>query len=206
MLAVEHLARVGFEFLARDIFRAADPDATREDLERHDAVRERLLHPVSPRIGSAGINWVVEVTWPDRVPGLVTWAGNQTLAKIVRKMQTALESSRARNLYELTAPLKGASGLDQQSAPTALEAGFSPATQGMAVVSRPGLELLAVVGLETVPLLSFGPRECGYLWRGRVHRFPVERRDGYYHRWGEVTDDGLPWERDDVPPSLRAYT
>ena len=59
-----------------------------------------------------------------------------------------------------------------------IDIGFSPSRLGMDIQCRPAVELLAIVGLETVPLVSFGPRDCGFLHGGCVWRFTVEQREG----------------------------
>jgi hypothetical protein len=68
----------------------------------------------------------------------------------------------------------------------------------MDVQCRPAVELLAVVGLEAVPLVSFGPRLCGFVHDGQLWRFEVEGRSGgYAYRWGEVSAVSRlpePWE------------
>lgn len=194
MNACEYLARVGFDALLDAAAQPADEDdddaieAAR--LADHARVRARLLSATpAPLVGREGAAWVVPVTWPDRLPGLKTWAGQQTLPKLLTKLQEAVRAAPPGDLFGLRHPLKGATGFDALSCQDAPDVGFSPAVLDMPVVQRPALELLAVVGLETVPLLSFGPRDCGFLHAGRAWRFPVEPRDGgYYHRWGALRE------------------
>jgi hypothetical protein len=62
----------------------------------------------------------------------------------------------------------------------------------MDIQCRPGVELLAIFGLETVPLVSFGPRSCGFVHGGRLWRFSVEARDGgYAFRWGGLREEAM---------------
>lgn len=92
-----------------------------------------------------------------------------------------------------TAKGEGPSGIDAVSAVNAIDAGFSPSNLDMDIACRPGVEVLAVLGLESVPLVSFGPRECGFLHDGRVWRFDVEERDGgYAFWWGQLTEYTQP--------------
>ncbi len=59
----------------------------------------------------------------------------------------------------------------------------------MKIECRPGVELLTIVGLESVPLVSFGARDCGFVHGGRVWKFAVENREGgYFKRWGELRE------------------
>lgn len=84
---------------------------------------------------------------------------------------------------------QGHSGIDALCCQGALDLGFSPDALDLRVAYRPALELLAIIGIETVPLVSYGPRECGFLHDGRAWRFAVEERDGgYRYRWGEVRE------------------
>lgn len=116
------------------------------------------------------------------------WAGQVTLAKIVTKWQAAV--AKAADLMTHTVSVVGATGLDLRVAVDAIDAGFS--LDGVKLAQRPGLELLAVIGLETLPLLSWPRRhthvrECGFVLAGVPYRMPVEHRSGYYYRWGMVT-------------------
>lgn len=201
MNTCEYLARLGFATLRGE---PTTPERVDEDdtegmaaaaevarLADHKRVRKLLIDAeAEPRTGGLqGVRWVRLITWPDRVPGLVTWAGQATLAKTVKKLVAAVRAANDQSdLYEIRVPLDGASGFDADTAQDTIDVGFSTSALGMEVVQRPGLELLAVVGLETVPLVSFGPRECGFVHDGRLWRFPVESRNGgYYHRWGPLS-------------------
>lgn len=196
MDTLDYLARIGFDSIldgagARHAARDEDDPASIEAarLADHAAVRAILLRAEaksSPH--HDGCAWLRLITWPDRVPGLKTWAGQQTLAKIIRGAQNAIEQSPEGDLFALRAPVKGASGLDALTAQDSLDIGFSPNVLDMAVISRPAVELLAIYGLETLPLVSYGPRECGFYHDGQLWRFRVASRNGknYYHRWGQL--------------------
>lgn len=196
--ACEYLAQVGYTWLLGSPHQPADEDdadAIAEARQRdHDLVIERLLETkAEARVyESRGVNWICEVTWPDRVPGLITWSGQQTLPKLIAARQAAASESlgfedQARNPLTLTAALSGASGLDPQACVDAIDAGFSISKLGVLIVQRPALELLAVLGLEQVPLVSFAARSCAFVHNGTLWRFDVHAREGgYYHRWGEL--------------------
>lgn len=222
MNACEYLARVGYDLILAEIGRtdpewadeddqaavdAAAEDARLADMER---VRQRLIdtedRPMPRAADLNGARWMGRViTWPDRVPGLKTWAGLLTLPKIIEQRRTALRRSPERTdlLTWRTFPAvmepgkkdrdaeaaegTGQSGLDALTCQDAIDVGFSPNVLGIAVAYRPGLELLAVVGLESLPLVSYGPRECGFVHGGAAWRFKVEPRDGgYLYRWGQL--------------------
>lgn len=194
MNACEYLAPIGFDCLLGTATPPRDEDdpesvaaARRDD---HQRVRDLLLStPATSLPGRDGAVWVRRLTWPDRVPGLKTWAGNQTLPKLISKLQVAVRKSPSEDLFELRVPMKGATGIDALSCQNAIDIGFSPSTLDMEVLQRPALELLAIVGLERLPLLSFANRVCGFVEKGRIWQFPVEERDGgYYHRWGTLKE------------------
>lgn len=177
-LAVEYLARVGLASLG------GDPA---------EAIRALLTDGPEAVPGREGVRYLQPITWPDRVPGLVTWSGQQTLARLIRDTQRALREAlptapQPLDPLTLRAPKTGASGLDPLACPDPIDAGFSPARLGIAVMQRPALELLAIVGLETVPLLSFGRRQCGFVHAGQAWRFSVTPRGEHgYYQWGSVT-------------------
>lgn len=194
MNACEYLSRVGFDALLG----TATPSADEDDAEAVEAARladhrrvcNRLLSvPAKPLVGREGVSWLGQITWVDRVPGLKTWAGQVTLPKLISKLQDAIRKPSPDDLFEFRCPLKGATGIDALSCQNAIDIGFSPNALDMPVVQRPAMELLAIYGLETLPLLSFASRVCGFVHDGKLWRFPVEERDGgYYHRWGTVTE------------------
>lgn len=194
MNACEYLARVGFDAMLGTATPPDDEDDPESveaaRLADHERVRAELLSvKPAPLTGREGAAWVRQITWPDRVPGLKTWAGNQTLPKLLAKLQAAVRTDSPVGLFEFRHPMKGATGFDALSCQDALDIGFSPNVLDMEVVQRPGLELLAVVGLETLPLVSYAPRECGFVHDGKLWRFPVELREGgYYHRWGQLKE------------------
>lgn len=165
-------------------------------LTDHQRVRELLLgQGVSPRSGDLlGAKWEQcgLITWPDRLPGLKTWAGQATLPKIITAHQRRLRADDAPDLFAVrgayrTGKGEGPSGLDALTCQDPLDIGFSPSALGMDIECRPAVELLAIVGLESLPLVSFGSRECGFIHDGQVWRFVVEGRSGgYAFRWGPL--------------------
>lgn len=83
------------------------------------------------------------------------WSGQQTSLRIWRALREALiqQTTAARepvgpDLFAWRAPLSGRFGFDPGAAWTALDAGFSPNEQKIAVASSPAVELLAAVGLQ----------------------------------------------------------
>jgi hypothetical protein len=207
----EYLARVGFAAILAEI---GGPTATCFDDEEpgdgvvresdapavaHRRVRERILaaDKPEPRSGTAvGAKWLGRVvTWPDRVPGLKAWAAKATLAGIIagHVKRLAADEGRTADLFAVRGVIRtkageGPSGLDSTTCQNAIDVGFSPSNLGVDIVCRPALELLAVVGLESVPLVSFAARVCGFVHAGKVWRFAVEDRDGgYFKRWGDCS-------------------
>lgn len=156
--------------------------ARRRDHQRvADWLREAEVRPIPNRNG-ADIGGV-RVMWPDRVPALKVWAGKQTLAKIVAQRQKALPKEVG-DVLTAEAGIGGSSGLYKPCATTALEDGFSVDAAGMKRVTRIGMELLAIIGLETIPVtvhpdgfLSYEAGESRWLFR-------IEDRNDYYGRWG----------------------
>jgi hypothetical protein len=206
----EQLARIGYAALLADRGGPTVPEWADEDdaeavaaaaevarLADHAKLRDVLVHAKpEPRAGELlGAKWVRLITWPDRVPGLKTWAAQSTLPKIIKAHQSRLREADANDLFEAkghyrTSKGEGPSGLDALTCQGAIDIGFSPSRLGMDIQCRPAVELLAIVGLETVPLVSFGPRDCGFLHGGCVWRFTVEQREGgYFYRWGTLKQE-----------------
>jgi len=189
----EYLASVGFDALVGERSLPRDEDdpesVERARLRDHARVRKTLLEATATALtNSDGASWLRRrITWPDRVPGLRTWAGQMTLAKIIAKQRTLLSSAQGADLFEARAAARGSTGIDPLGCVDAIDAGFSLDAQGMAIEQRPGLELLAILGLELVPLVSFGSRECGFVHGGQLWRFDVLPRSGeYYRRWDNL--------------------
>lgn len=194
LITIEYLARVGFGVLspktpivchdedAAGAYAAAERESAAVD---NATVRTLLLESgPEPVANYNGVRWLGRtITWPDRVPDLKTWAGQQTLPKIIAKLQAMLKGA-AGDLYAARAFGKGASGMDALSCQGDIDIGFSPNALQMDVQQRPGLELLAIVGLESVPLVSFGRLICGFIHDEKLWRFKVESRGQYYGRWG----------------------
>lgn len=218
MNACEYLARVGYDYLI-DMASGPtlpwdedDPDACAEAVARDDErIRDRMRAATLAQYkNTAGVSWIIPITWPDRVPGLVTWAGRMTLCSIIERRVASLPVAGPIDLMEYEATLvsaaelaakpksqvkdaiPGMSGLDSRSCVGSLDAGYSLRDLGIPIIIRPALELLAIIGLETLPLISYGPRECGFLHRGRAWRFTCHPRSGgYYHYWGDVHEEAI---------------
>jgi CRISPR-associated protein Csx14 len=83
---------------------------------------------------------------------LKLWAGNQTSIQILRTLQHAVSRINGTrldgSLLSMTVPLTGRLGVDPRSAWNALDVGFSPNAQQLEVLTCPGTEFLAAVGLE----------------------------------------------------------
>lgn len=220
MYAVEYLARVGLDHVitlfpeGEHLIRCDDEDAPggyaaaeyAAELANNSHALGMMLaaDPPVPRPGPTnGAKWLgMVITWPDRVPGLKTWAGQSTLPKIIAGHLKRVRGAgpgilaQARGLIR-TSKGEGPSGFDPMTCPDPLDAGFSLSDLGADITCRPGLELLAIIGLETVPLVSYAARECGFIHGGRAYRFAVEPRSGgYAYRWGELRVGG-PGRADD---------
>lgn len=80
------------------------------------------------------------------------WSGQQTSLGIWRTLAQALKqlplSSVGRQLFSVRLPLSGRFGFDPGAAWNALDVGFSPNEQAMAVASSPAIEMLAAVGVQ----------------------------------------------------------
>lgn len=195
MNTCEYLARIGFSFLCGTPTEPLDPDDQNCIEEAftfdHRRVKSFLGDLIaSPMTGRSGVRLasVMDITWPDLVPDLKTWAGQQTLDKMINKLASAVRDSKENNPFSLRMPIRGATGFDSLSCGDAIDIGFSPAALDMEVMQRPALELLAIIGLEQVPIICFGKRVCGFIHDEKVWQFPVEARDGgYYHRWGGLS-------------------
>lgn len=195
---VDYLATVGYWHVlhgrATPVADEDDPESVADAMRTdHRIVFDRLKeHDAEPRgADKDGAKWGPwRCYWPDFVPGLKTWAGRLTLAMIIAKYQSSLTlASLAEadgNLMRVAVPLVGVSGLDRHAAGNAVDIGFSPNDLGMPVYQRVAVELLAIIGLSTVPLVSWDTRECGWMHDGKVWRMTVEHRAGYYYRWGHA--------------------
>lgn len=190
MLACDYLARVGFLALRGPAVDFELDDAIETE---HQRVRAALLDgPIAASMYSDNVVRIgrTMVTWPDRVPGLITWAGQQSLAKIAAKLRKDIARSDEPDLFALRVASLGMSGIDASVCPDAIDVGFSLPAAKMQIAYRPAVELLAIIGLESVPLVSFRRRECGFVHDRTVWRFSVEAREqGYYRRWGELHRD-----------------
>ena len=84
-------------------------------------------------------------------------------------------------LLDWKLPYPTMSGLDPRTAGTALDIGFSPSVLGMSVMTYAAAELLAVLGMESSPLLRYGYQEYGYQdMHGDWWAFRVVDRSGYH--------------------------
>ena len=193
----DFLAAIGYWHVLGDDFThvANEDDEGEWEAARatdHRLVRSRLTaDQPKPRANKDGAVWGPwSIKWPDRVPGLKTWAGNMTLPKLIAKLQAALTpaalAAAGDDLAKVAVPLKGVSGLDRAAAGSSLDIGFSPSELDIPVVQRPAVELLAIIGLNTLPLVSWDTRECGWIYDGRIWRMTVEHRAEYYYRWGQA--------------------
>jgi hypothetical protein len=156
--------------------------ARRLDQQRvGDWLREADIKPIANRNGCdiGGIR----CTWVDRVPGLKTWAGNQTLTKIAKQRRDAMPK-KIDDILLVEAAITGSSGLDRRCATTALEDGFSVDALGMRRVTRVGMELLAIIGLERVSITVHPDGSIEYPAADERFVFRVEDRNNYYGRWG----------------------
>lgn len=197
-----HLARLGFAALcgkptAPDHVENEEPDEEAVEDARlidHRKVLFALRQKAEKYQFGSGVKWCgLTIDWPDRMPGLVTWSGQQSLAKIIVWHQETLPADEdCDDLYTFQCPFSGATGLDSNCARDPIDVGYSPNHLLEPIPQFPAAELLAIIGLATVPLVSFSRRECGFIDGDTIYRFHVESRSGgYYHRWGQIH----PWRR-----------
>lgn len=127
----------------------------------------------------------LRIMWPDRVPSLKAWSGQQTLAKITKARQKLLRGE-IMDVIAFEAALGGTSGIDASVATTALEDGFSADALGIERVTRVGMELLAILGANLIPITVYPDADgkIGYDHEGWHWVFPIEKRNDYYWRWG----------------------
>lgn len=259
MNTAEYLARVGYEWLiehagiereplddgwADEDYAAADEDRRAKEGYR---VADALIHSgtITQRgNGLHGVRWGERlIDWPDRVPGLKMWAGQQTMEKCLIALIGDLTEApqdgtvrdwfawqcggevRAERMKKLTAKKAakkkpkeeadaertaqasvGATGLDSLTVVRALDAGFSLNNLGIPVPSRPFTELLAVLGLQSLPIVSYAPRVCGFVHGGRVWQFEVQDRDGWGKVWGPLKPYTDPTDWADAELMRRAMT
>jgi len=113
------------------------------------SVREKALRPVRLEKFSLTLDW-----WTDaagKKAALKMWAGQQTSSGIVEELRKAIcgwDDASASQLFNVGKPLTGRFGVDPRAAWNALDTGFSPNEQAMAVTTYPAVELLAAVGLQ----------------------------------------------------------
>jgi len=195
----EYFAQIGYRWLLDKIGRS-EPDhdwsedgggyddrekflaARRLDHQRvADWLREAEVKPIPNRHGCEIGG--VRIMWADRVPTLKVWAGQQTLAKLVKQRQKALPK-KVEDVLACEAPISGSSGLYKPCATTALEDGFSADAVGMDRVTLVGMELLAVIGLEALAVTVYPDGTVGYDTDESRWKFRIEDRNDYYGRWG----------------------
>jgi len=94
------------------------------------------------------------------------WSGQQTPLRIWKPLKDALQEilqSKSDNelyrLFTLTSPLTGRFGFDSVAVWSALDLGFSPNDQEIAVHSSPASELLAAIGIQRFRPQVFDDRQ-----------------------------------------------
>ena len=189
MSPLEILAPIGYRELLPDIATFdRDPDNRDECLAwEHSAIWAALRAPVEVH-GDDVTYGGRRITWHHRVPDLVTWAGQQTLGGLIAKRQKALPDDPPRDVMGCTALLMGMTGLDPAVATDAVSMGWSPDAEGSPLPQYPARELLAIIGLEKLPLISFSARQCGFVASGRTWRFAVRHRVSYYYMWTDAEE------------------
>lgn len=96
------------------------------------------------------------------------WSGQQTPGAIWNVLREALAgqlndpSVAEEGFFQQLVPLSGRFGFDPVAAWNARDTGFSPNAQGLHVASSPGLELLAMVGLQRFRLVMLRGRSFLY--------------------------------------------
>jgi hypothetical protein len=162
--------------------------ARKRDMERViDYLRTAEVRPMHHRDGA--MFGTRRLAWVDRMRSLKTWAGPQTLAKLIESRQKAMKGDIV-DAMTFEAPMSGASGFDRRvgAARPALENGFSVDETGMKSMTLVALELLAVIGLETIALSVQTDGAFIYEAGGKRWRFKTESRNDYYGRWGSAEE------------------
>lgn len=98
------------------------------------------------------------------------WSGQQTPLRIWLPLRDGLQQVLSKSsdeellgLFTLRSPLKGRFGFDSVAAWNALDVGFSPNDQNIAVNSSPASELLSAIGLQRFrPLVSIDRSTISY--------------------------------------------
>lgn len=114
-----------------------------------DARGDRATRPVHLAAFAITLDWWIDDRG-EKTP-FKLWAGQQTSLRIVKDLCDALHGladSGGVSLFNAGRVLTGRFGVDPRAAWNALDVGFSPNTQGMAVETFPAVELLAAVGLQ----------------------------------------------------------
>lgn len=209
-LPCEHFAEIGKE-LVLDKIGKSEPDhdwseegGNESDHEKYVAARLKDEQRIADWLKKQSVKQLLNyngmdfggnrIMWPDRVPCLKAWAGQQTLSKITQDRQKALGEDLT-DILSFEAPVAGASGIDKSVAGTALEDGFSANAIGMQRVTRVGMELLAILGIDTLPITAYPDGKIGYDHSGWHWVFSIEKRNEYYWRWGMASAvREAPWE------------
>lgn len=173
---MDAFAAVGWDFLQRQVGPLLEATAKPIPNDRNGCIltlgRRRL-----------------RIDWPDRIPGMKTWAGQQSLAKLVADRVKALRGLSDADPFAFEAACGGSSGMDPRNIDAATE-GFGPDALGISVLWRPAVELLAVIGAELLPILVL-PDGMSFAWyddlAGCWMRFERVRRNEYYGRWSMAT-------------------
>lgn len=197
MSPCELLARIGFDALNTSPANHgtfADYDEDRDHsamavIADHRNIADRMRESeLSDNPNYNGATWMGHlIDWPDRVPAVKSWAGQMSLKKIIAKFVKSLGKAPIDDLFAFRAGLKGASGIDARVCPNAIDVGFNlPDHPDMLIEMRPGVELLAMIGMQHVPIVSFARREVGVMHDSKLYRWQIEKRDGgYLRRWGD---------------------
>lgn len=184
-------------------------------------------------------NWLgVRIRWPQRLPDLRTWAGQQTLRHVIEARREALaydivtQAKKSRQKIDLPEdvglldwrrPIHGMLGIDHRSTASNLDIGFSPDALGMRVNCYAAAELLAILGVDLMPLIRWGHRAYGYITTDHMHapdpdrrprvmsdirawRFACPNRSKYLTTWSIATEvawndvslvaEGVDWDDD----------
>lgn len=200
----QHFALAGYQYLDARIDNSAQPSDDYEDEHPGavDAWRDKailaLLRGSEPpkkqrkepdENGKEKIVTLagVRIDWHLALPELKVWAGKANMLTVTSRRLAALwecEPDGSR-LLDWTVPLKTASGLDARIQTDPIDVGFSLAALGMKIMTFAAAELLAIIGLQTSPIVRWSKENYGYAdatgqwWRFRV----LDRSDGYHRKF-----------------------
>lgn len=120
----------------------------------------RLLQPISYGDKCPQCQWFTPITWHLRVPDLSLPWNSTNLVPVVEKLQRMILNNEAK--------------IDVQGLLSFVD------DHG----NRPGVQLLAIIGLEQLPIISYSPRRVGFILERAIWNFEIVPVPHYH--WSEA--------------------